>query len=190
VPTIQIPDYARLPETLYGDVFSLAVDSNQIHPAQRNAPGLYLFHDGKWFADARHMLGWSREVIHSLQAKSWVEATFKKNRLYPDWLCGHAFQLQANGKYQVSGDGRQLETGQLIELASQAQVALEAADVKIDQWGAAGHMDWLRVTAHHVQAKADAHPIVAHILGERNHLEVHTLMANWGNQVHHPKYPK
>jgi hypothetical protein len=54
---IEVPNYEKLPPELFEGYFTLAINSEHLHPAQRNAPGLYLYHDKKWFADCRHMLG-------------------------------------------------------------------------------------------------------------------------------------
>jgi hypothetical protein len=191
MPTIEIPDYPKLPSNLLEGYFSLALNSDAIHPSQRNAPGLYIFHDKTWFADCRHMLGWSREIIHCVKT-AWYSGILTGPAIVPNWLCGHAFRLTPEKyvRYQVSGTDRVLSAKELVTAATLAAKELEAADVHLDQWGCDEHNLWPAFIDRHVQAKVSEHPILEHLSAKHSNRELHILLANWGNQKHHPEYGK
>jgi hypothetical protein len=188
MPLIQIPDYAKLPDQLYDGIYTHADNSPVVHPIMRKAQDLYLFHDNTWCLNATHLLGLSRELIHSLRSN--MKNSFIGRRLMPNWLNGHSFRLDESGKYGLSGTTQLFETGKLISLAEEACKLLEAADVTIDQWGGTSHDHWHEQIKRHVQAKMDAHPLIRDLGSQRSALEMHTLLANWANEVHHPEYGK
>jgi hypothetical protein len=204
MPLVQVPDYAKLPDTLFVEYppevatwrgqdplpgFKHCINEAAIHPLQQKQMDLYIFHDKRWCADSKHMLGWAREVIHSLKASDWMQGMFKKRSLKPEWLVAHAYRWMKDGTYLISGTEIRLPIKNLIALAQRVQSGLEAADVTIDQWGSSSHEDWHEKIKGHVEAKAAKHPMLAEFLQERSHIEVHTMLANHGNAIHHAEYP-
>jgi hypothetical protein len=187
MPLIQVPDYAKLPDELYGGIYVHADNSPVIHPVMRKAQDLYLFHDKTWCLNCTHLLGLSRELIHSLRTP--MKNSFIGKKLVPNWLIGHSFRFdEKTGRYGLSGASQTYETGKLISWAEEACRLLEAADVTVDQWGAKSHDHWPEAIKGHVQAKADAHPMIRDIASQRAPLELHTLLANWSNELYHPRY--
>jgi hypothetical protein len=179
IVTTELPIASKLPQTLYEGAFTLS-------PAGETA--LYLFIDKTWCANLCHMLGWSREIIHSLKS-NWMLGLFMK-KLRPDWLCGHAFQWDEKfGAYKVSSTDKMFSADRLIQLAQETQYMLEDADIHTDQWGATKHDEWLDRITDIVSSKAN-HPIVAELLKNKTPLELHTMLANHGNSIHHQEYPK
>jgi hypothetical protein len=178
----ELPFLDKLPPKLYGGNFDLLSV-----PDQNTA--IYIFHDKTWFANLQHMLGWSREIIHSLKS-TWMQNLFGGGRaLRPDWLCGHAFQrVENNITYRISGrEGSIVQVNTLIEWASEAQTALEGADIHTDQWGSKTHEGWKDAIRTNLDNKN--HPLIQEIRKARSDLEVHTMLANHGNATHHPQYP-
>jgi hypothetical protein len=177
----ELPIVEKLPQTLYGGSFDLQV-------IKEHKTGIYMFHDKKWFADLRHMLGWSREIIHSLKG-NWMRDIFQSRPLRPDWIHGHAFQRVTDTSYRISGkkENAVVAVHILVEWAEFAQDALEKADIHIDQWGSTTHEEWRDAIGKHLDNKK--HPMIQEMRRTKNDIEVHTMLANHGNALHHGEYP-
>src|SRR6202790_4209627 len=151
---MEFPNVEKLPEVIYDGTFSLRVLRN-VEVFMGKDVGIYYFQDKTWFGDVPHMLGWAREIIHSLETGT----------IRPNWLNGHAFQLKDNNTYQVSGTATLILVPKLIALAKETQSALEAAGAHTDQWGSSKHEEWLPTIAKHLGEKSAKHPMVKYLHG-------------------------
>lgn len=170
------PYYDLLPKSLYDGAFILVVN-----PTGEPRSKLYLFHDKTWFANAEHMLGWSREVVHSLTklvAADW-----------PHWLLGHAVRLQPDNSYQLSSSDQRCTSTWLIDKAKEAQILLAAADVKVDQWGHDNNDTWHEAISKELDIVTTSweSKFVRRAVG--NDLVYHTMKNNESNGIHHTEYP-
>lgn len=196
MPTIEIPIFDKLPQTLMGDTFTLNHVTDQM--------AYYLFHDKLWMADHRHMLGWAREAKHSLEQLNPAQS--------PDWIFGHAFRKSLNRPnpnllgsfkwgqgttermenlniqpvYELSGETDVYNKLKMIFMCDGAIRDLELAGVTIDQWGAHSTPHWLDHLVNHIDAK---HPIAEAALKVLSPLQFHTVKNNHSNSIHHPEYP-
>ena len=169
--TTWIPEYDKLPRELYGGNFTLVVN-----PSGQQQTDLYLFHDKRWMANSTHIVGWSREVIHTIAHN-------------PDWLVGHAFQ-RSGDYYRLSGTDKMISRDQLIEWAKQAQESLSLSDVKVGQWGDESHSDWPDAISREHDIVVRHHSEKFHRVAVGDDVKFHVLRCNESNDIHNPEYPK
>src|SRR5260221_210394 len=174
-----IPDYAKIPKEIFGGHFTW-IDNSLVPGWDGKHTSLYKFHDGTWATDATHMLGFSREIIHTLEHG-------------PNWLVGHAFRLVGK-KYKLSGTDLFFDPAQLIEWAKEAEELLKPADVTVGQWGDKSLDDWPAAITRDIEEcnrrAGGAHPSIEHHRQAVGDVAFHVSKCNHGNSVHHPEYPK
>lgn len=127
-------------------------------------------------ADCTHILGWSRELIHSLPHS-------------PNWLMGHAFRRQEDGTYQVSGSDQKVREVDLIAWAKEAQSLLAKADVTLGQWNDTSHEDWPEAIKREHDKVIQDHSGKFHRAAIGDDVKFHVLRCNAANEVHCPEYP-
>ena len=185
--TREVPIWQELPRELYGGAFKLYQN-----PQWDTSWGaLYVFHDGQWFADASHLLGWSREVLVTLRQEHWPRSIF--SNIKPDWLVGHAFRHQSDQTtthtYRLNNSYTFLSIAQLVDFAYQAVQELEKADIHTDQWGVKDSTDFLARIKNQIEYNAQFSIFLREYLLHKGYLEAHILSQNHSNLLYHSTYP-
>jgi len=167
VPILEYPYVHLLPDSFFGGALTKIND------------GLYKFHDETWGVDSRHLLGFSREAIHSLEKIS------DPTKL-PIWLFGHALNLKPDGSYNLSGSDEIFSKDKVLEYSTEVQDKVQGADLKGDQWGAKSHDEWYAMLEDRI-AKDPLTVMARQVMPDP--LEFTTFINNWKNTVYHAGYP-
>lgn len=166
---------SKLPQSLSGGAFKLS------HTQSDGTGAYYKFHDELWMADTRHLLGWSREALHSLDR---TEAPWE-----PHWVFGHSFEFIAPGRYRLSNSQEEFSKAQLIEIFTKAASDLESAEVSIDQWGHKSHEDW-HTNILEQSIMSQGHPLFQLAIDQKiiTPIELWNLCKNHCDFLYHPEY--
>ena len=179
-----MPLYEKLPSILYGGAFELWLEPLEFWNPNTIRGWGYYFHDHQWYAHGRELLGWSREILHTIKLNFW-----QRGNLKPNWLCGHGFQIHDDVAYQLSGTARVFPAKQLRVWAEDAIRAFEEADFFYDSWGGIEERHWLSAIQKHMSEGPHASNELIALHCERyGHLEAFIRHQNWSNRLHHPAY--
>jgi hypothetical protein len=185
--TIRSPLYDKLPKELYDGAFQAWIAPGADY--EHGRPCGYYFLDRTWWCSTEHLVGWSREILHTLKIDSWTHRVWLGVK--PNWLCGHAFELEGTAEplYRVSGTTKRLHTSQLIGFAQQALQTLGEADCTYDQWGGTEDRHWLSAIQKHMEERKEQHWALEDHIERHGHLDAFVRDQNHRNKLWHPKYP-
>lgn len=188
VTEVHSPYFDKLPKTLFNGAFVLWLAPGGEYEWGR--PWGYYFHDRTWWANGAEILGWAREILHTLDIKSWTRTIWADSKL--DWLCGHGFRRRVDTyhPYTLSASRDIFSESHLIELSHIAIDALGEADITRDCWAGSEHRHWFSAIRKHLSegANADDDFLQSHI--ERHGiLDAFIRMENRHNRAWHRQYP-
>ena len=188
--SVHVPLYDKLPDELFGGAFKL-----WLAPGGEKETGRafgYYFHDRTWWADAAHLTGFAREILHCHKYDNLISKLLntRGGAPKPNWLCGHGYQLQDNGKYLLSGTRSVVSVEALLSYAQSAVDALGKADITRDQWACNEHAQWLSaIQVHMTQGLQGLNPWIAEHIVQNGALDAYIRHKNHADAIHHPVYP-
>lgn len=185
--TIRSPLYDKLPKELYDGALQVWIAPGGEY--EHGRPCGYYFQDKTWWCSIEHLIGWSREILHTLKAESLTRHIWVGAKL--TWLCGHAFQLdyKAEPLYRVSGTQKRLHSSQLIGFAKSAIELLGEADCTYDQWAGTEDRHLLSAIQKHMEERRGHHWALDDHIERHGHLDAYIRDQNHRNSIHHPRYP-
>jgi hypothetical protein len=185
--TIRSPHYDKLPKELYDGAFQVWIAPGGDY--EHGRPCGYYFQDRTWWCSTEHLLGWSREILHTLKSDSWTRRIWAGVKL--NWLCGVAFQLDGKAEplYRVSGTQKRVHTADLITFAQNAISLLGEADCTYDQWAGTEDRHFEKAIQKHIEERKGQHWSLADHIERHGYLDTYIRDQNHRNAIWHPSYP-